>query len=199
MASFNTFNPNFNNLDFTSDFTKDFLESDQMIRLRDFMIVNQKILMTLLVGSVVFLLQLFTNRSQEVKINKLCEEINEQVEKNDTLATENETLTTENSELEGQLETLQREVEELKKETEMLHGKVNKLQQRNVVLCETLEEFLSLRVKRRKIASPLDEPVDHGHNLRPTTRVNYAGMDSTKEEETSDEEYTEASHHKSSA
>jgi len=195
MASFNSFNANFNNLDFTSDF----LESDQMIRLRDFMIVNQKILMTLLVGSVVFLLQLFTNKSQEVKINKLCEEINEQVEKNDTLVTENETLTTENSELEGQLETLQREVEELKKETEMLHGKVNKLQQRNVVLCETLEEFLSLRVKRRKISSPLDEPIVHEHNLRPTTRVNYAGMDSTKEDETSDEEYTEASNHKSSA
>jgi predicted nuclease with TOPRIM domain len=140
----------------------------------------------------------FLEKSQEVKIHKLCEEINEQVEKNDTLATENETLTTENSELEGQLETLQREVEELKKETEMLHGKVNKLQQRNVVLCETLEEFLSLRVKRRKISSPLDEPVDHGHNLRPTTRVNYAGMDSTKEEETSDEEYTQTSNHKSS-
>jgi hypothetical protein len=92
--------------------------------------------------------------------------------KNSNLISENVTLQSEKTELESKLF-------EAHKEIRKLNSSMNKLKDRNAILCDSLGEFLT--AKRRKLNNSTTETV---YNLRPRKNINYSEMiDSDTSEE----------------
>jgi len=130
-------------------------------------------------------------------------EIEQHLESIENITNEFQELQTENIELEKKNTELNTDVEKLQKEVLKLNKNISKLTEKNVVLCESLDEFLSLRLKKRRLTGKDiladtewsneeshthasnqynlrslkteddDEIPGHTYNLRPTQAVDY--------------------------
>lgn len=78
-------------------------------------------------------------------------EIEMHLESIENLTNDQTELQNENIELEKKNTELNTDLEKLQKEVSQLNLKISKLKEKNVVLCESLEEFLSLRLKKRRL------------------------------------------------
>jgi len=78
-------------------------------------------------------------------------EIEMHLESIENITNEYHELQSENIELEKKNTELNTDLEKLQKEVSQLNLKISKLKEKNVVLCESLEEFLSLRLKKRRL------------------------------------------------
>jgi hypothetical protein len=121
---------------------------------------------------------------EEIKnIERSCKVISSALSKSNTksanLILENNTLTEQKTELESKLF-------EAHKEIRKLNYSINKLKERNAILCDSLGEFIMN--KRRKLN---DNKIQHTYNLRPRKEINYNEMiDSDTSEENQQSEQT---------
>jgi predicted nuclease with TOPRIM domain len=101
----------------------------------------------LLVSGMFFLMTLIST----IQVRQLKSEIELHLEENEILKNELNQEQIKSEELENNNTELTTNVEELEKEVAQLNNKINKLKEKNVVLCHSLEEFLTLRFKNRKM------------------------------------------------
>lgn len=96
-----------------------------------------------------------------------------------TVNTRNSNLISENTRLSNEHSELESKLFEAHKEIRKLNSAINKLKNRNAILCDSLGEFLTN--KRRKLNNSTVESV---YNLRPRKNINYNEMiDSDTSEE----------------
>lgn len=112
--------------------------------LSHFVVENKNIL---LITGMFFLMSLIS----VIQVRQLKYEIELHLEENENLKTELNQEQIKSEELENKNTELTTNVGELEKEVAQLNHKINKLKEKNVVLCHSLEEFLTLRFKNRKM------------------------------------------------
>jgi hypothetical protein len=91
-------------------------------------------------------------------------EIELHLESIENITNEYQELQSENIELEKKNTELNTDLEKLQKEVSQLNLKISKLKEKNVVLCESLEEFLSLRLKKRRLTGKDEWSNEESHS-----------------------------------
>jgi predicted nuclease with TOPRIM domain len=128
---------------------------------------------------VTFLNSVLFNSNQSSKIHQLKHTIVELTDHNSELDCENERL-------ESKVKSLSQQLEHFQMDNLALNATIQKLNDRNQTLCESLGDFL--KYKKRKIETTEDAESTHNYNLRNRKSVNYSGQDSNHNEHDSDYE-----------
>ena len=141
---------NMEQIKFNIDTTKlynSILGSELMFYVRD----NQQLVLLASLWVLSTFITFLIQTSYASQNRTLKGEIEQHLESIENITNEFQELQTENTELEQKNTELNTDLEKLQKEVSQLNLKISKLKEKNVVLCESLEEFLSLRLKKRRL------------------------------------------------